>query len=81
MMFITEHCRPDYARLTRLSSIFPRVPLMALTATAPPSVCDEILTITPGAFMTKGSVNQANLTYRVLKLHRGAKGSIVCALL
>ena len=66
--------RPDYTRLSRLSSLFPGVPLMALTATAPPSVRDEILTITPRAFLTQASVNQANLTFRVMKLDKGTDG-------
>ena len=68
----THYFRPD--RLSRLSSLFPGVPLMALTATAPPSVRDEILTITPRAFLTQASVNQANLTFRVMKLDKGTKG-------
>ena len=41
---------------------------MALTATAPPSVRDEILQVVPRALITQGSVNQTNITYRVMKL-------------
>ena len=49
---------------------------LMITAAAPPSICDEILTITPEAFMTKASVNQANFTYRVLKLNKGNKDDL-----
>ena len=47
---------------------------MALTATAPPSVRDEILQVVPRALITQGSVNQTNITYRVMKLSQKTKG-------
>lgn len=35
--------RPDYRKLGKLRDLFPTVPIMALTATAPPKVRDDIL--------------------------------------
>ena len=35
--------RPDYARLSQLTTVFQNLPIMALTATAPPRVRDQIL--------------------------------------
>eukprot|EP01013_Petalomonas_cantuscygni_P042374 TRINITY_DN762_c0_g1_i4.p1 TRINITY_DN762_c0_g1~~TRINITY_DN762_c0_g1_i4.p1 ORF type:complete len:1285 (-),score=44.39 TRINITY_DN762_c0_g1_i4:644-4498(-) len=64
--------RPDYLKLSMLKLTFPTVPVMALTATAPPSVRDDViasLRIKPQIFV--GSSNRSNLRYEVLK-----KGSI-----
>lgn len=35
--------RPDYRKLGKLRNLYPEVPIMALTATAPPKVRDDIL--------------------------------------
>ncbi|KAF8067491.1 ATP-dependent DNA helicase [Lyophyllum atratum] len=36
--------RPDYQGLHRLRALFPRVPIMALSATCPPKVLDDLIT-------------------------------------
>ena len=36
-------CRPDYQKLHVLRQLFPRVPIMALSATCPPKVLDDII--------------------------------------
>lgn len=66
--------RPDYARLNQLTSVFPTVPLMALTATAPPKVLEQILDVIPRAVVSQGSVNQPNITYRVFEMVNVGKG-------
>jgi superfamily II DNA helicase RecQ len=68
-------CRPQYAQLSQLSVLFPNLPLMALTATAPPAVLDEIHCVIPRPFIVRASVNQPNVTYRVIKQIRDGKGN------
>lgn len=70
--------RPDYARLTRLSSLFPGVPLMALTATAPPTVRDQVLKVVPRPVIAQSSVNQPNITYRVVEQTSTGKSKGKC---
>ena len=36
-------CRPDYQKLHVLRQQFPRVPIMALSATCPPRVLEDII--------------------------------------
>ncbi len=59
--------RPDYRNLNTLRQSFPRVPIIALTATATPRVRDDIITqlnlASPQIFTS--SFNRANLTYGV----------------
>ncbi|MDV2482053.1 DNA helicase RecQ [Methanoculleus sp. Wushi-C6] len=60
--------RPEYRRLRVLKERFPRVPVIALTATAIPAVQDDIVAElalkSPVRFV--GSFNRKNLTYRVV---------------
>nr|XP_057931076.1 recQ-like DNA helicase BLM isoform X2 [Doryrhamphus excisus] len=60
--------RPDYKRLNELRQKFPKVPMMALTATATPRVQKDILNqlnmTRPQVFTM--SFNRANLKYSVL---------------
>lgn len=39
------HVRPDYKELQLLRKLFPRVPILALSATCPPDVRDDLLSI------------------------------------
>src|SRR6185503_15768500 len=59
--------RPEYRQLAELRSLFPSVPMMALTATATERVRQDIVTLLklrePGCFVA--SFNRPNLTYRV----------------
>ncbi|XP_077373066.1 recQ-like DNA helicase BLM isoform X2 [Festucalex cinctus] len=60
--------RPDYKRLSELRQKFPKVPMMALTATATPRVQTDILhqlNMTRPQVFTM-SFNRANLKYAVL---------------
>ncbi|KNH09527.1 ATP-dependent DEAD/H DNA helicase recQ [Perkinsela sp. CCAP 1560/4] len=61
--------RPDYRKLRVLKDLFPKCPIMALTATATESVINDILTVLriPSRNMFRGSFNRPNLRYRVLK--------------
>jgi len=85
--------RPEYRRLRLLKGQFPRVPIIALTATAIPAVQNDIATelalSNPVRFV--GSFNRKNLTYRVvpkaryfprlvayLAEHRNDAGIIYC---
>lgn len=60
--------RPEYRRLRELREQFPRVPIVALTATATPAVQEDIVRQlhlrSPAGFT--GSFNRENLRYRVL---------------
>ncbi len=60
--------RPEYRQLAELRSLFPEVPLMALTATATGRVREDILKHlklrSPSVFVA--SFNRPNLRYRVL---------------
>jgi ATP-dependent DNA helicase RecQ len=60
--------RPEYRQLAQMRSLFPRVPMMALTATATERVRADILgqlhLREPGCYVA--SFNRPNLTYRVL---------------
>uniref|UniRef100_A0A0E0F8H4 ATP-dependent DNA helicase n=1 Tax=Oryza meridionalis TaxID=40149 RepID=A0A0E0F8H4_9ORYZ len=60
--------RPDYRGLGCLKQNFPRVPIMALTATATASVCKDILSTLriPNATVLKRSFDRTNLNYEVI---------------
>ncbi|KAI0510786.1 hypothetical protein KFK09_011395 [Dendrobium nobile] len=60
--------RPDYRGLGCLKQNFPRVPLMALTATATHSVRKDILTSLriPGALVLEASFDRPKLKYEVV---------------
>jgi ATP-dependent DNA helicase RecQ len=59
--------RPEYRQLAQLRELFPKVPLMALTATATERVREDIIKQlqlrTPGSYVA--SFNRPNLSYRV----------------
>ncbi|KAF0697419.1 Aste57867_11899 [Aphanomyces stellatus] len=68
--------RPDYHKLGKLKELFPDVPLMALTATAPQKVVDSVKKIlkTPRATIYSMSFNRGNLSFDVVeKEHEEAK--------
>ena len=44
-VFITNALRPDYKKLGVLRQFFPHVPILALSATCPPKVLQDILKI------------------------------------
>ncbi|WVZ49796.1 hypothetical protein U9M48_001123 [Paspalum notatum var. saurae] len=60
--------RPDYRSLGCLKQNFPRVPIMALTATATESVCKDVLGALriPNAVILKRSFDRLNLNYEVI---------------
>jgi hypothetical protein len=41
---ILSHHRPDYKKLNVLRQLFPHVPIMALSATCPPKVLQDLVT-------------------------------------
>lgn len=49
--------RPDYKKLSILRQLFPRVPIMALSATCPPKVLEDVLKILRLPPITDGSGN------------------------
>lgn len=61
--------RPEYRRLAVIKETFPDVPVIALTATATPSVRTDIITelnlSNPAVFV--GSFNRANISYLIEK--------------
>jgi ATP-dependent DNA helicase RecQ len=85
--------RPEYRRLAIIKETFPDVPIIALTATATPSVRTDIITelnlFSPAVFI--GSFNRENISYRIekkdspdtqvvtfLKRHKNESGIIYC---
>ncbi|CEG46281.1 bloom syndrome protein [Plasmopara halstedii] len=65
--------RPEYNQLGLLKTSFPNVPLMALTATAPPKVINHVrksLMISKGLVFSM-SFNRQNLTFEVRDKPRG----------
>ncbi|TDH71395.1 hypothetical protein CCR75_007351 [Bremia lactucae] len=74
--------RPDYSQLGLLKRTFPSVPLMALTATAPPKVIDHVrksLLISRGNVFST-SFNRKNLTFEVRDKPRGGEKKAMEAL-
>ena len=86
--------RPEYRRLLELRERFPLIPFMALTATATERVRKDIVTQLrlKNPFISIGSFNRANLSYRVIPksrpadqvrrlvaTHRGGAGIVYCA--
>lgn len=66
--------RPEYSKLGLLKKTFPDVPLMALTATAPPKVITNVkrsLKITKGLVFSM-SFNRQNLSFEVRDKPRGS---------
>ncbi len=86
--------RPEYRRLVELRERFPKIPFMALTATATERVRKDIsqqLRLND-PFVSIGSFNRPNLAYRVIPkskpadqvrrliaAHRGGAGIVYCA--
>lgn len=85
--------RPEYRRLAIIKETFPDVPVIALTATATPSVRTDIINelklSNPAVFI--GSFNRANISYLIekkespdvrvvsfLRKHAGESGIIYC---
>ena len=57
--------RSAFGDLRRLKSDFPSIPIMALTATAPPTVEEDIKLLLRDPVVTKSSVNRPNVTLNV----------------
>lgn len=56
--------RPDYKKLSILKTLFPDVPIVALTATCPPRVLDDLLKILKLGRITDGrKAAQAGTVY------------------
>ncbi|WP_424359039.1 DNA helicase RecQ [Methanocella sp. MCL-LM] len=85
--------RPDYRRLSLLKSKFPKVPMIALTASAIPEVREDIVNqlklVSPKKYL--GSFNRRNLRYEVrekkdataqilayITRNRGKSGIVYC---
>src|SRR5690606_12505822 len=72
--------RPDYRKLGVLKEKFPKVPLMALTATATEKVQDDIIQVLniKNCAVFSGSHNRPNLIYEVHKKTQDSIDDIVC---
>ncbi|MDE5814121.1 MAG: ATP-dependent DNA helicase, partial [Muribaculaceae bacterium] len=60
--------RPSYLKIAELRKVYPKVPVLALTATATPQVADDIMTqldFRPGARKFKMSFSRDNISYLV----------------
>jgi ATP-dependent DNA helicase RecQ len=66
--------RPEYRQLGRLRGRYPRVPMLALTATATERVRDDILTQLKldDPYIHIASFNRPNLYYEVRQKHQGS---------
>ncbi len=74
--------RPEYRQLRNIRSTFPGTPIIALTATATPSVRDDIRAELSLADPLEyiGSFNRHNLTYHVFEKEKTSWNSIVAYL-
>lgn len=70
--------RPEYRKLTTLKSLFPNVPIIALTATATERVKEDIINQLnlPDAKKYQASFNRANLSYHVFPKYDGLTQTI-----
>lgn len=61
--------RPDYKYLGILSNMFPKVPILGLTATATTHVLADVQKILniPGCLLVKSTFNRPNLFYKILE--------------
>lgn len=66
-------CRPSFKSLRRISTHFPEVPIMALTATAPPGLALLLEGILQNPEILKGSVNRSNLIFAARKIRFGGQ--------
>ena len=82
--------RPPYLQIAEIREALPRVPCIAVTATATPEVVQDIqdhLEFKPGAFVLKQSFGRNNLSYvirrpankeeHILKILRGVRGTSI----
>ena len=60
--------RPDYARLSQLTTVFLNLPIIALTATAP-RVRDQILNVVPDAVLHSINLNTGDKEDRQFDFH------------
>ena len=56
------YCRPTFKNLQNISSDLPSVPVMALTATAPPDTLDKLKQCFSDALVAKGSIDRPNIS-------------------
>ncbi|KXS13275.1 ATP-dependent DNA helicase [Gonapodya prolifera JEL478] len=78
--------RPDYAHLGLLRQLFPTVPVLALSATLPPSLLAsvvQVLGLVPGeadpeagVLVVQSELYRANLRFEVIPKARGAKEEV-----
>lgn len=70
--------REDYTKLGRLKATFPKVPVLALTATAPKPVLDDVINILKldKPSVHKSELKRANLRYSIKSKDSDAAGQI-----
>ena len=73
VMCVICWCRPSFKSLKRISIQFPNIPVMALTATAPPILASQLEGILQDPEVFKGSVNHSNLIFAARKSKFGGK--------
>ena len=66
-------CRKLFEHIPKLKIHFPRVPLMALTATATPDTRKQVKEMLQDPLCTSASVNKANMFLAVQKLNLGVQ--------
>ena len=69
-----QEFRTSYKDLELLKSEFPTTPIMALTATAPPEVMNNICKLVRDPLIVKGSVNRPNIYLECEELPLKSKG-------
>lgn len=65
--------RPSFRSLRRISVQFPTVPVMALTATAPPQLASDLELVLRDPKVFKGSVDCSNIIFRARKSKFGGQ--------
>ena len=68
-----QEFRPAYKELKMLKNEFLQIPIMLLTATAPPEVQSELISIVRNPYISKGKIDRQNIYFQCEEVESGDK--------
>jgi len=68
-----QEFRPAYKELKALKNEFLQIPIMLLTATAPPEVQSELISIVRNPYISKGNIDRQNIYFQCEEVESGDK--------